>query len=1340
MLGSLRIQAELYCPLHQAAHNTPRVLPAFNTRVNTAREARRNIVDTLKRHIPALRPFPNLQVSFQLASSEKSAYIGAKDARESSKRAYEAAIVSHIAAGTVLCLKVLPLRDNQDLPALCFCSSRASASASTSGPTPASISSASSSKAKSSTVKPNTPSKESYASKSDLAQAGFKTTPTPASIPASSAAKGKPSTVKPSTMSKENNASKSNSAQAEVKATTEDAQTNAALAKEKVQLAIDAAKQTLVVARVAHLEAELKTLQNKYAAATANVTATTATESHLTPRFQSFCTDLLKNLNASMSANFGDQSGSFSFSPSTPATPVEVNSQPAARKMCCKPAQSTANKSPDATPAQAPRVSGANKLVGPKVTPGPGENFYCDICRRFCKDEARYRCLRCDDWDACNNCADFGHLHEHGHSTFVYIPNKDNALQPPPSFGKSCSVCKTTPSDGDFYRKVLMYGGRQSNREDKSHMCSSCFNSNDHFKRSDYVRIQWASTSSPLAHSRPAHLFEKALVIRQNFMYDCDFCLKGISPRESRYHCASCSVYDACVSCYDSCKVDMHAHKSWIEFAPNIPAADARRETPSVSATTKPVQLHNASCDLCDKSIVGARIKCLDCPDWDSCSQCVGLIPTQHPGHRFVRIEDPAQLRKYEFQAANMAQQQQHARKADFYCDGCDSPISGTRFACIGCPDFDLCAQCEALPVGRPAQAKTITTMATALSHQLQCGSHHLFVKIPAHVKVATRSGGEGSGMLRATIEEVRRSVYKIHGPTPKETAVHETGPRMSAHEIVLNGAQWAALRRDLQTSGAERSPPAAAASASSATLLAPEPCHIALGFQEALRMLGSTSPSTTPLAPSAGASQGGAAASASSSSASASASDLLKEVFQQSAKLPQSPVRDQSLGSDGKKERPACRVEYSMESPKNLQLSYEEKRVLSRRVEKGGSAAVDAFLSVLTPEQAEEQTLDGDLIFDMDDLSMAQYCDVMEELDALEASVEGSQTPAAETTAPVKEEEETEQAATPEQPAQMSELSSSFKTIRSPSAPISTPATYPNLTDVVKQEYEEKAPQDDKRLELDAEFVEDVSLPDGTVVAAGSRFDKVWLIRNSGTKAWPVNVGLKFVAGDSMGLATTAGSACSNMTSSPSAGMLPPGAECQVRLSALKAMDFGGRSTSYFRLTAVNTLGQSVAFGHQLWIDVDVRVGDEGASPVVADTSSFAAAAAATVVDSQSAAAATSEQQQTTGLAESTSTGRLGGSSVLTAPHAPESVRSDATSNNGKGKMLRGFRLSDDSDDSDEDDDQEEQGGGQGQKKDRNPFEDAILDVSDDEDDEEAFDDSDFELVDPTTEESDLE
>lgn len=44
--------------------------------------------------------------------------------------------------------------------------------------------------------------------------------------------------------------------------------------------------------------------------------------------------------------------------------------------------------------------------------------------------------------------------------------------------------------------------------------------------------------------------------------------------------------------------------------------------------------------------------------------------------------------------------------------------------------------------------------------------------------------------------------------------------------------------------------------------------------------------------------------------------------------------------------------------------------------------------------------------------------------------------------------------------------------------------------------------------------FVEDASIPDGTVVSAGASIDKQWLVQNNGTCNWDSRYRLKFVGG----------------------------------------------------------------------------------------------------------------------------------------------------------------------------------------------------------------------------------
>lgn len=91
------------------------------------------------------------------------------------------------------------------------------------------------------------------------------------------------------------------------------------------------------------------------------------------------------------------------------------------------------------------------------------------------------------------------------------------------------------------------------------------------------------------------------------------------------------------------------------------------------------------------------RHKCLTCPDFDYCSECVGFAYTWHPGHRFAALYVP-------LPNLNAAKEIHRG----IYCDGplCKTYktyIRGDRYKCAICHDTDLCANCEALPNGHNA-------------------------------------------------------------------------------------------------------------------------------------------------------------------------------------------------------------------------------------------------------------------------------------------------------------------------------------------------------------------------------------------------------------------------------------------------------------------------------------------------------------------------------------------------------------------------------------------------------------------------------------------------------------
>jgi len=119
----------------------------------------------------------------------------------------------------------------------------------------------------------------------------------------------------------------------------------------------------------------------------------------------------------------------------------------------------------------------------------------------------------------------------------------------------------------------------------------------------------------------------------------------------------------------------------------------------------------NIKCDGCGQSpLLGARYKCTVCPDYDLCASCESK--NLHPAsHALLKLKEP--------------------RRNDVHhnivCDGCEvTPIRGIRYKCATCPDFDLCAICEAKgqhPVDHPLIKMRVATKIEVSAHYDQPNS-----------------------------------------------------------------------------------------------------------------------------------------------------------------------------------------------------------------------------------------------------------------------------------------------------------------------------------------------------------------------------------------------------------------------------------------------------------------------------------------------------------------------------------------------------------------------------------------------------------------------------------------
>lgn len=101
------------------------------------------------------------------------------------------------------------------------------------------------------------------------------------------------------------------------------------------------------------------------------------------------------------------------------------------------------------------------------------------------------------------------------------------------------------------------------------------------------------------------------------------------------------------------------------------------------------------TCDECRVSpIVGPRLKCNICNDFDLCAACFdrhAVAPgTVHDAtHSWLRTLEP------HGPARLVVPTYGKIVHIGITCDGCrTSPVAGTRFKCAHCLDFDLCTSC----------------------------------------------------------------------------------------------------------------------------------------------------------------------------------------------------------------------------------------------------------------------------------------------------------------------------------------------------------------------------------------------------------------------------------------------------------------------------------------------------------------------------------------------------------------------------------------------------------------------------------------------------------------------
>lgn len=122
------------------------------------------------------------------------------------------------------------------------------------------------------------------------------------------------------------------------------------------------------------------------------------------------------------------------------------------------------------------------------------------------------------------------------------------------------------------------------------------------------------------------------------------------------------------------------------------------------------------------------------------------------------------------------------------------------------------------------------------------------------------------------------------------------------------------------------------------------------------------------------------------------------------------------------------------------------------------------------------------------------------------------------------------------------------------------------------------------------AQFITDVSIPDGTVFAAGATFVKTWRLKNIGTCTWNSSYALVFDSGTAMGGAASV----------PLSGTVTPGGSIDVSVN-LQAPSADGTYRGFWGVS--NASGARVpiaggASGRSFYVEIKVGTGTGGGTP----------------------------------------------------------------------------------------------------------------------------------------------
>ncbi|KAG2045134.1 hypothetical protein BDR03DRAFT_1086664 [Suillus americanus] len=673
------------------------------------------------------------------------------------------------------------------------------------------------------------------------------------------------------------------------------------------------------------------------------------------------------------------------------------------------------------------------------------------------------------------------------------------------------------------------------------------------------VPAESQSTGTELVDAEPD---QRSLVIHRNIACDsCNEIIVGV-----RCKCLDCPDYDLCKPCIESGAAERHnsfhaffdietpgrvfVHTVFSgsgerDASPNNRNATA--DSPRTFTATPETIRHCAACNMCDSPIVGDRFKCVNCPDFDTCANCFKITGEQHPYHGFVRVSKTSDLmvtvlflvKRNPSHILKMRNAVTNTATHYATCDSCRKTIRGVRYKCMhpSCPDFDLCQNCEALPIPVHPSIHPLLKMKTpdtVVPTVYRVGMTNLIhsqrTSQGSTLPQALESRPPKSPPISVSRTSSEISVKKEQEPSLSPLAILAQCPDcVSANSV----GPWGYGLTPAKLPQFPQSPaPNCEEPSSSPTQISVSSCYQdvrPVEFQQPSAV--DREQSTSPFSNLAQMINRPSAETNSPPLNSNPSLDIFREVWPK-------------VNREMKHLTEARRSE--VDSPSFVVDSDE---AIETNLGKLAESTNSLFKSIRPEESAESLLKEASPAIPTLSLGVPPMVEPLFFADRdLAALLRGFRTPS-----PVASE------------------------ARAPSS-----TTFSALPDSVMDEQAAATPSPEQQqaqiTPLSCAFVSDTTVPVGQIFPPGAEFVKSWRMLNDGEKPWPETTEIHFVAGESF-------SPEADSSVIVKVGRVDPGEALDVWTSDLKAPDVPGRYVSYWQLTD----GAGQRFGASIWIDVTV-------------------------------------------------------------------------------------------------------------------------------------------------------